>query len=117
MKTQLRRIDQKGVIYEALVFACPGCIAGGPEGYDGIHMLPVNTEAKIDRPVWTWDGNRDAPTLSPSILSHASDNGLYPRCHSFLRAGVFDFLPDSTHPLSGQKVPIPDLPEWVLEMS
>lgn len=116
MKTRVRSVDANGIVYETLMFACPGCIAGGPDGYDGIHTLPVNTKEEIGKPVWTWDGNREAPTLSPSILTHGSENGLYSRCHSFLRNGVFEFLTDSTHPLAGQKVPIPDLPEWVEQL-
>lgn len=111
MKTRVRSVNANGVVYEALMFACPGCIAGGPDGYDGIHMLPVNVEKEIGKPVWSWDGNREAPTLSPSILSEG-----YCRCHSFLRNGIFEFLTDSTHSLAGQKVPIPDLPEWVEQM-
>lgn len=73
-------------------------------------MLPVNTELKT--PSWNWNGNLEAPTLSPSILS----NG-YCRCHSFLKDGMFQFLNDCDHPLVGQEVPIPDLPEWALNLN
>lgn len=34
---------------------------------------------------WTWDGNRERPTVSPSILHM---DGC--RWHGFLRAGVFE---------------------------
>lgn len=125
MKTQLRSINDHGLVYTSLVFVCPGCVAGGPEGYDGLHMLPVSFDVNfhdgelivpvdmksIKKPFWDWDGNLEAPTLSPSILSDG-----YCRCHSFLKAGFFQFLDDSTHPLAGQNVPIPDLPEWVVKM-
>ena len=110
MKTILRTVNNRGVTYDALMFSCPGCVAGGPEGYDGIHMLPVNTENTS--PSWQWNGDLEAPTLSPSILSSG-----YVRCHSFLRDGVFQFLNDSTHPLSGKSVPISDLPDWASELS
>ena len=36
-------------------------------------------------------------------------------CHSFLRAGVWDFLGDCAHHLAGQQVPMVDLPEWLVE--
>lgn len=111
MKSRLRTVDDRGKIYTALMFVCPGCIAGGPEGYEGLHSLPVNVEGEFDKPSWDWDGNLEAPTLSPSILSRG-----YGVCHSFLRQGIFEFLTDSTHPLAGQKVPIPDLPEWVVNL-
>jgi hypothetical protein len=31
------------------------------------------------------------------------------RCHSFVRAGMIEFLSDCTHELAGKTVPIPDL--------
>lgn len=95
------------------MFVCPGCVAGGPEGYEGLHMLPVNVTEDIGKPSWDFDGNREAPTLFPSIITKGS-SGV---CHSFLKAGTFEFLSDSTHPLVGQHVPIPDLPTWVEELS
>lgn len=110
MKTMVRDVLNKGVRYESLMFVCPGCIAGGPEGYEGLHMLPVNCH-NVHTPAWDWDGDLLLPTLSPSILTQGGADG-YSRCHSYLRHGVFTFLSDSTHPLSGQTIPIPDLPEW-----
>lgn len=112
MKTQLRSINNLGVRYHALSFVCPGCA----ELYDndGLHMLPVNTTEHT--PSWDFDGNLDAPTLSPSILTgkESPSRGV---CHSYLRAGVFEFLSDSTHSLAGQKVPMPDLPDWFTKES
>lgn len=106
MKSRLVTVNHHGVVYTALKFCCPGCASGGPSGYEGLHMLPVNSP-NINKPSWDFDGNLDAPTLSPSILTKG-----YSRCHSFLKAGVFEFLSDCDHPLVGQKVPIPDLPKW-----
>lgn len=107
MKSQIRHIQSGDLRYEALLFVCPGCASVDPPGNGGIHMLPVNNTHDIGKPNWEWDGNLEAPTLSPSILSQGRV-----RCHSFLRSGVFDFLSDSEHSLAGQKVPIPDLPSW-----
>lgn len=42
--------------------------------------------------VWGWDGNKDAPTLSPSFLGHR-DRYLI---HLFLKAGRIDLCGDST---------------------
>lgn len=108
MKTALRHIDDHGTLYDALMFICPGCIEMYP-GSTGLHILPVNTAEHS--PQWDWDGNLEAPTLSPSILTKHGENssGI---CHSFLKAGVFEFLSDCTHSLANQHVPIPDLPEW-----
>lgn len=104
-KSQVRAVDDHGLCYEVLAFVCPGCAL---DGSTGLHLLPVNSTTK--KPSWTWDGNYEAPTLSPSILSNGHGQGR--RCHSFLTAGVFQFLDDSEHALAGQSVPIPDLPDW-----
>lgn len=87
----------------SLWFWCPGC--------DDAHRIVVDAPDS-----WTWDGNEDTPTISPSILA------TYPRpvkwggdrvCHSFIRAGQWEFLADSTHVLAGQTVPMVPLPEWL----
>jgi hypothetical protein len=62
--------------------------------------------------MWTFDGNLDAPTLSPSILWCEIVVDGVEVCHSFLRNGVFEFLSDCTHEHAGQHVPMPDLPDW-----
>lgn len=97
-----------------LGFRCPGC--------DEMHVVNAG---------WTFDGNYDAPTLSPSILvtgghyvsSHKAGDHCYctwserfpdipapkfkcGRCHSFVRAGQIEFLDDCTHALAGKTVPL-----------
>ena len=114
MKAQIRRHAQNdGTKYDALAFICPGCEEpqtlsdGSIYQPTGLHMLAVNTT--VESPSWDWDGNLEAPTLAPSILTRFGVSGV---CHSFLRAGVFEFLADCTHRFAGQQVPIPDLPTW-----
>lgn len=108
MKSMLRKVNDHGVQYDALLFFCPGCALGVGTG---LHMLPVNSSA-VKSPSWDWDGNLEAPTLSPSILTGKGSDNI---CHSFLKAGVFEFLSDSTHAFSGKKIAIPDLPDWIIE--
>lgn len=65
------------------------------------HRLDATAEEKAsDRAnVWGWDGNRAAPTLSPSYLALDVKNGerIRPyRMHSFLRAGRIELCGDST---------------------
>lgn len=107
MKSMLRTVNDHGIEYEALMFVCPGCL--DQDGGTGLHMLPVNTDKKS--PAWTWDGNLETPTLSPSILTGKGSSKI---CHSFLRNGVFEFLSDCTHSMSDQKVPMVDLPDWMV---
>lgn len=75
---------------------CPGC------GFE--HRLPDT---------WTFDGNLDAPTFTPSFahtwgLEHIGrPNKL---CHYIITAGQINYCTDSTHSLAGQTVAMPDLP-------
>ena len=111
MKSLLKQVDDHGLIYQALMFVCPGCVEEYTKntGSTGLHILAVNSLSKS--PSWNFDGNLELPTLSPSILTRHGEGRV---CHSFLKAGMFEFLTDCTHSLAGQKVLIPDLPEWVL---
>lgn len=85
-------------------FVCPGC--------DEPHT--------IDPAIWTFNGNYERPTLSPSVLvrgsrfiggpdSDPTDKALWPKfvCHSFVRNGRIQFLGDCTHALAGQTVDLP----------
>jgi hypothetical protein len=79
-----------------LMFWCPGC--------DGAHMIEHGNGR------WTWNGDVERPTFSPSILvrwEHGPERT--PRvCHSFVTDGRIRFLADCTHVLAGQTVPLPD---------
>ncbi len=81
---------------DLLVFHCPGC--------DSKHVIDVSPGR------WTWDGNAERPTFSPSILcrrEYGPEHTLEV-CHSFVRDGQIQFLADCTHALAGQTVPLPD---------
>jgi len=111
MKAMLRQVQHGELRYSCLMFCCPGCAE--MHSNVGLHMLPVNTEAK--KPAWTWDGNVEAPTITPSILTQSVDaEGKPTICHSYLKAGRFEFLGDCTHSLAGQSADMLDLPEWVI---
>ena len=80
---------------------------------------------------WTFNGNMDKPTFSPSMLIISVDcpnplehdengklvlgpdgrvKGAKDRvCHSFVRDGMIQFLSDCTHGLVGQTVEIPEI--------
>lgn len=78
---------------------------------------------------WEWDGNLEAPTFGGSMLSHWTGPKGYTNdnpaplgydgpteehvCHSFVRAGAWEFLGDSTHALAGQTVPMVPVPDWL----
>ena len=79
---------------------CPGC--------DSLHGV------ELDHPptTWQWDGNLEAPTLSPSILTYSGGRDGSRNCHAYVRQGRWEFLADSYHALAGQTVDLPERPDW-----
>lgn len=90
---------------------CPGC--------GEMHRIP-------DR--WSFDGNVERPTFSPSVkitgkqtvivdgrwtgewVLGSDGKALDLCCHYFLHAGTLKYCSDSTHALAGKSVPLPALP-------
>lgn len=73
---------------------CPGC------GYG--HLFDSR---------WTYNGNPEKPTFSPSMLVNATCGSVSPwspRCHSFVTDGKIRFLDDCQHKLKGQTVDLED---------
>ena len=106
-----------------LHYFCPGC--------NHAHSIKVGEGAG---PRWTWNGNAEKPTFSPSVLvcgiredmdesTQAAYDALGPGtlrtalddprfrsvCHVFVVDGRIQFLGDCTHSLAGQTV---DIPPW-----
>lgn len=82
---------------ERYAFTCPGC--GEP------HWVRTRGSA----PVWRWNGNIQAPTLSPAVM--VNEHRIGQRCHSAIQAGRIRFFPDSAHRLRGQTVALPEV-DW-----
>ena len=110
------RADRSG---QRLYLWCPGC--------EDVHVVCVKHPEGEAGPCWEWDGNLDAPTISPSIkvegVQWKPEDGFYKPthsavapgericCHSFVKQGQWEFLGDCTHHLTGQTVPLPPFPE------
>lgn len=98
-----------------LGFRCPGC--------GDMHVVQTGGGPG---PCWGWNGSYDRPTFTPSILvksghfvpGHTGECwctretergetgfGCY-LCHSFVTDGQIQFLPDCSHDLAGQTVPL-----------
>lgn len=88
------------------------------QGCQESHSIPVTGPR-----AWSWDGNAEAPTFSPSVLVTRPANPEASeefkeyrsalRCHTFVRNGMVEFLTDCTHSLAGQTQPLPDLPDYM----
>lgn len=73
---------------------CPGC--------EEMHTLPDG---------WSFDGNLETPTFTPSFLHSGYSSHHQPRiCHYILTNGILNFCTDSTHTLAGKSVALPKLP-------
>ena len=88
----------------------PVTSGGQPAGY--LVWCPACDDSHYFRG-WTFDGNHDAPTFSPSMLVRWNEGPEQTPhvCHSFLTAGVWHYLDDCTHAMRGQNVPAPEWPK------
>lgn len=77
--------------------------------------MVVEAPAGRGHPLWTWNGDEAAPTVSPSILvtSPETPHRWARRCHSFLEAGRLRFLADSAHALAGATAEPAELPAFL----
>ncbi|MCW5695763.1 MAG: hypothetical protein KIS96_03400 [Bauldia sp.] len=67
-----------------LLYVCPcGC---GAQGFLRFRS------AESERPSWIWDGDREKPTLSPSVhhIWKLTQGGTKTHWHGFLRGGVWE---------------------------
>jgi len=55
---------------------------------------------------WSYNGNPEKPTVSPSLLVDKDKPDR--RCHSSITDGKIQFLNDCFHDLKGQTVELPD---------
>ena len=85
------------------------CPAGGC--FINLSVRKPGEPHRQNGPEWEFDGNEEAPTLSPSLLSRCR-GGV---CHSFVRNGEFQFLSDCTHEHAGKSIPLAPLPDWAAE--
>jgi hypothetical protein len=85
-------------------FFCPGC--GFAHWFRTDGKADGGTGGRTDGSGWSWNGDRNKPTISPSILAWADAF----RCHSFITDGRIRFLGDCTHALKGQTVDLPEFP-------
>jgi hypothetical protein len=100
MKTVLKEdVDAVGTVHPDFMINCPGC-----ECLHGIWTTNVD-----GGPVWTFNGNMEKPTFSPSLKVTYPEKDKTNICHSFIRDGKIQFLNDCTHKMKGQTVELPEI--------
>lgn len=108
------------------LFWCPGCKSA--------HGVWTEKRNGLTQALWSFNGDEACPTFAPSILVRGVDyppkdpaTGDFQRgpdgkyllgpdgrllgvkdvvCHSYVRNGHIEFLPDCTHALAGKIVPM-----------
>ncbi len=110
---------------KVLSFFCEGC--------NEEHSVWVNGYKHPNSTAWGWNGSMDTPTFTPSILiksghyatyfkegdscwctyntKHADDPSSFVCvvCHTYITNGKIEYLPDSTHHLSGQIINLSEI--------
>ena len=85
------------------MFDCPGC-----GSYHGVWTTEKNDRSAV----WSFNGNMEKPTFSPSILVRWTRTCPEIKdmvCHSFVTDGMIQYLSDCTHKLAGQTVELPKI--------
>lgn len=93
---------------------CPGC--------EKAHRIRVTLEDGTtvgEGPIWSWNGRIDEGfSIDPSLLAWTGKRDEPEpgdrRCHSFIKDGVWQFLPDCTHALADSHVPMVPVPDWLV---
>jgi hypothetical protein len=83
---------------------------------DYLHYCPacrqmhlINTRRKNQNGAqWTFDGNMEKPTFSPSINILKEGGGS--QCHYFIQVGYILYAQDSHHDMKGQTIEMPEIP-------
>ena len=102
---------------ERWCFYCPGCKAHylnikGEDAFDDREATIFSLHVLNTRDIHTFNGDADNPTFGPSLLVKRHDK----ICHSYVRDGKIEYLADSTHPLAGQTIDLPEIPEEYLKI-
>ena len=105
---------------DQIAFFCPGC--------QRRHVVRIGGNPRA-RPIWSFNGNPESPTITPSVVSRSGhympnhvegdpcwcdgDSGFAcEQCHLFVSDGKIRFLPDCSHELAGETVPMVPVPFW-----
>ena len=81
-------------------FQCPGCKCD--------HGIWVTPYYNGNGATWSFNGDVNKPTFSPSIKVTCPTPKRMLICHSFVKDGKIEYLSDCTHELAGQTIELPE---------
>ena len=88
LKDTLEDLDMNGVVGDWCFIQNDSTIAirYGEDKFSGIVLLRISKEGSDIPPIWKWNGSKEFPTLTPSILVRENKNW-NPGWHGFLTDG------------------------------
>lgn len=81
---------------------------GQPDGWI-IFCLACNDYHVLDYR-WTFNGNFESPSFTPSLRITPPQESSRPSCHSWIESGTIKYYEDSTHGMAGQTTELPEIP-------
>lgn len=61
---------------------------------------------KGNKPIWSFDGNMEKPTVTPSLKVTGGKHGNEFVCHFHVKEGRIEYCGDCTHKLAGKVLPL-----------
>lgn len=100
----IEKVTIEGVEGDNYFFYCPACGC--------VHRYQCGTKSG---PNWTFNGDYDKPTFSPSLLmfyyTHPETKEQKTICHLFVRDGKIDYCGDCPHDHAGKTIPMVEIPD------
>lgn len=86
-------------------------VTANKESYGWRINCPACNEIHVVNKTWSFNGDYDKPTLSPSLLVTAPYKGDVENytCHSFVTDGQIQYLSDCSHAMAGMTVDLPEV--------
>lgn len=84
----------------------PEFIVATVQGGDHIIFCPACQMGHFFDARWKFNGDKEKPTFTPSLVVTYELGGRQVRCHSWVRDGMIQYCDDSTHELAGKTVPL-----------
>jgi hypothetical protein len=79
-------------------------------GCKGHHKVPTTKESSRNGHIWTFNGDFNKPTFSPSV-NNSWGEPPFKRCHYVITNGMIAYCDDCTHSFKGQTIELPNYTE------
>lgn len=86
-----------------LAIYCPVCKEN--------HYIPADGVPLKNGSKWSFNGDYEKPTISPSINLHACNNDgrIVYRCHFYIKNGYIEYCSDCSHNMKNKTIELPEI--------